>query len=128
MSWLESIGARIVPANYGPLRVFNAHARHQGSCGDTMEFWCLLDGVTVLRTSFTTDGCDTSVACGSMAAFLSQGKNLGDMRRLRPIDVLAALGLTEGEPAEEAHHCADLALATVGMALGEYEKALKKEA
>ena len=125
MNWLETIGARIMPANFGPMRDFNAHARIEGDCGDTMEFWVLLDGPRILRTSFTTDGCQTSAACGAMAAHLSQDKSLGEMRRLRPIDVLEALGLAEDEAATEAHHCADLALNTLARALGEYEKALK---
>ena len=126
MNWLEPIGARLVPANFGPLRDFNAHARIEGSCGDTMEVWVLMEDVKVLRASFTSDGCETSIASGSVATHMSQGKSLGEMRAVRPIDVLEALGQPDNE---EAHHCADLALSTLAKALGEYEKALKaKEA
>lgn len=125
MNWLEPIGARLTPANFGPMRTFNAHARIEGSCGDTMEFWVLMEDARVVRTSFTSDGCETSIASGSVAAHLSQGKSLGEMRLIRPIDVLEALGIAEGEAGEEAHHCADLALSTLAKALGEYEKALK---
>jgi len=64
MTWLEPIGARIVPANFGPMRACTTHARIEGSCGDTMEFWLTLEGAVVTRASFTTDGCQTSVACG----------------------------------------------------------------
>lgn len=122
MNWLEPIGARLVPANFGPLRDFNAHARIEGSCGDTMEVWVLMEDVKVLRASFTSDGCETSIASGSVATHMSQGKSLGEMRAVRPIDVLEALGQPDNE---EAHHCADLALSTLAKALGEYEKALK---
>jgi hypothetical protein len=45
------------------MRGFNAHARIEGECGDTMEFW--MEAGTVRRASFTTDGSPTSVACGS---------------------------------------------------------------
>lgn len=118
MNWLESIGARTVPANYGPLRGFNAHARIEGTCGDTMEFWLELEDETIRRASFTTDGCDTSVACGCAVAHLSHGKDLEAMKRVRPIDVLELLGQSSNE---EAHHCADLALRTMEQALAEYE-------
>jgi len=122
MNWLEPIGARLTPANFGPMRDFNAHTRIEGDCGDTMEVWLRMEGVKILQASFTSDGCETSIACGSVATHLSHGKSLGEMRAVRPIDVLEALGQPDNE---EAHHCADLALTTLAKALGEYEKALK---
>lgn len=126
MNWLEPIGARVMPANFGPMRGFNAHARIEGACGDTMEFWLRLEGETVAQASFTTDGCDTSVACGCVAAQMSHGKEIATMKRVRPIDVLELL---EQPDNEEAHHCADLALRTMEQALVEYERSRKpKEA
>lgn len=125
MNWPETVGARILPANFGPLRDFNAHARIAGSCGDTMEFWLRLEGVRILRASFTSDGCATSIASGSMAAHLCQSKALGEMRSLRAIEILEALGIADVEAGEEAHHCADLALSVLAKALGEYERNLK---
>ncbi len=122
MNWLEPIGARILPANYGPMRGFNAHARIEGECGDTMESWLKLEGDTVRRATFTTDGCETSVASGSLVAHLSEGKSVTEVRSLRPIDVLEALG----QPGNaEVHHCADLALRTVEKALDEYQRTLQ---
>ncbi|BDU77318.1 iron-sulfur cluster assembly scaffold protein [Mesoterricola sediminis] len=117
MVWIGAVGARIVPANFGPLRGHHAHARVEGSCGDTMEMWAVLDGPRIVRASFTSDGCETSVACGSAAAHLARGLVLDEVRRLRPLDVLEALGIADGEEAEEAHHCADLALTTLVRAL-----------
>ena len=31
--------ARVLPANFGPLKGANGNARITGPCGDTMEFW-----------------------------------------------------------------------------------------
>jgi Mrp family chromosome partitioning ATPase len=124
MTWIEPIGTRTIPGNFGPMRAFNAHGRIEGDCGDTMEVWLRMEGVKVLRASFTTDGGETSVACGSLAVHLSQGKSLGEMRALRPVDVLEAMGRPGSE---EAHLCADLALRTLAKALGNYEKVLKAE-
>ena len=124
MNWLEPIGARVMPANFGPMRGFNAHARIEGTCGDTMEFWLRLEGETITQASFTTDGCDTSVACGCVAAQMSHGKQIATMKHVRPIEVLEAL---EQPDNEEAHHCADLALRTMEQALVEYERSRKPE-
>jgi Mrp family chromosome partitioning ATPase len=122
MNYLEPIGARVIPANFGPMRGFNAHARIEGTCGDTMEFWVELQGETIKRATFTTDGCDTSVACGCVVAHMNEGKGLAEVKRVRPIDVLEILGQPDNE---EAHHCADLALRTMEQALGEYERTLQ---
>lgn len=117
MAWIASVGARILPGNFGPLKGYHAHARIAGSCGDTMEFWAQMEEGRVRCATFTSDGCMTSVACGSAAAHLAQGLDPAAVRRLRPLDVLEALGIAECEEGEEAHHCADLALATLVKAL-----------
>ena len=122
MQWLESVGARVTPRNFGPLRGSHAHGRIEGSCGDTMEVWLRLEGTKVLQATFTTDGCATSVACGSAAAHLVQDRHLGAVRKLRPIDILEALGEPDNA---EAHHCAELALKTFAEALAAYEKTMK---
>ena len=85
-----------------------------------MEVWLNLEGERVTQSSFITDGCATSMACGSAAAYLTQNKSLGEIHQLRPIDVLETLGDPNNT---EAHHCAELALATFAKALAEYEKA-----
>ena len=121
MHWLEPIGARLVPGNFGPLRGFNAHARIEGDCGDTVEAWLRLEGNRILEASFTSDGCGTSVACASAAAHLARGRTLAEMRALNALHVLEALGIADQEAGAEAHHCASLALSTLVKALAEYE-------
>jgi nitrogen fixation NifU-like protein len=126
MKWLESVGARIVPGNFGPLQGFHAHARVEGGCGDTMEFWVALDGDRIIKASFTTDGCATSVACGSAAAAMSRGLSLLEANHIRPIDVLDALGVLNTPEADEARHCAVLAVEALGEALEAYAKRLQE--
>ena len=59
------------PRNYGPLESFNGHARITGPCGDTMEFWISSRRTgRIDRIGFTTTGCGTSRAAGSMATEL----------------------------------------------------------
>jgi len=104
---------RIVPANFGPLRGANGDARITGPCGDTMEFWVLVEEGRVKRATFTTDGCDNSMRCGSAAATLAEGKTLDAARAISQAAVLAAAG----DVPEQSRHCGLLAANTLKAAL-----------
>ena len=104
------------PRNHGPLRDFDGHARITGPCGDTMEFWFAAGNGKVERVSFTTDGCGSSLACGSMATSLAEGKRVEDAAALEQKDILDALG---GFPSE-FEHCALLAANTLKAACEDY--------
>ena len=57
-SEFEMAGERVhKPAHSGPLASFNVYARITGPCGETMEFWLLVDGSKIEKASFVTDGC-----------------------------------------------------------------------
>lgn len=100
------------PRHHGPLEVFDGHACVTGPCGDTMEFWLLARSGKVENVSFITDGCGPSLACGSMAVCLVEGKRVEDAAGLRQQDILEALG---GLP-KESEHCALLAANTLKAA------------
>ena len=104
------------PRNSGPLQEFNGHARITGPCGDTMEFWLLARNDDVEKVSFTTDGCGSSLACGSMATCLAEGKRVEEAAGLTQQDILKAFG---GLPAE-IEHCALLAANTLKAACEDY--------
>ena len=97
------------PRNRGLLATFNGHARTTGPCGDTMEFWVLVRDGKVEKVSFVTDGCGPSLACGSMATCLAEGKRLEQAAAVGQRDILGALG---GLPTE-VEHCALLAANTL---------------
>lgn len=109
----ERFGA---PRNYGPLSSFNGHARVTGPCGDTMEFWLQVQGGRIAHVGFTTTGCGSSKAAGSMATELADGKPLEVAARIEPADVLGSLG---GLP-ESSEHCALLATNTLRAAIQDY--------
>ena len=97
------------PRNRGSLATFTGHARITGPCGDTMEFWVLVRDGTVEKVSFVTDGCGPSLASGSMATCLVEGKPVEQAAAIGQRDILGALG---GLPAE-VEHCALLAANTL---------------
>jgi Mrp family chromosome partitioning ATPase len=110
--------------NNVPLTDFNGHSRITGSCGDTMEFWLLVRDDKVERASFTTTGCGTSHACGSMATCLAQGLSVEQAALISKSDIMKSL---DGLPAE-AEHCALLAAETLFAACDNYLKeTVKKE-
>ena len=104
------------PRNWGPLPEFDGHARITGPCGDTMAFWLQVADNRITRVTFDTDGCGSSLACGSMATELATGKTPKAAARLSQKDILAALG---GLP-PEVQHCALLAANTLRAACEEY--------
>ena len=106
------------PRNHGPLKDFDAVARVTGPCGDTMQFWLSVRNGNVEKTSFITDGCGSSLACGSMATVLAEGKRVEDAAVMRQRDILDALG---GFP-PESEHCALLAAITLKAVCEEYLK------
>lgn len=81
-----------------------------------MEFWLAAQNGKLERISFITDGCGSSLACGSMATSLVEGKRVEDAAALDQKNILDALG---GFPAE-FEHCALLAANTLKAACEDY--------
>ena len=81
-----------------------------------MEFWLYARNDKVLKVAFDTDGCGSSLACGSMATCLAEGKSIMEVACLRQQDVLAALGVFP----EESEHCALLAAYVLRAAYEDY--------
>jgi len=111
------------PRNYGPLPQFDGHARITGPCGDTMEFWVQVDREHIARVGFTTTGCGSSRAAGSMATELATGKTFDECVQIEQSDILLALG---GLP-KESEHCALLAANTLIAALRDFERRQARE-
>jgi nitrogen fixation NifU-like protein len=78
-----------------------------------MEFWIRMQQGRLVAIGFTTTGCGTSRAAGSMTAELAMGQTLETAEELDDLDVLDALG---GLPAE-SRHCALLATNTLLAAI-----------
>jgi nitrogen fixation NifU-like protein len=104
------------PRNLGILGETNAFGIVDGPCGDTMAMWLKVEGDKITETSFTTDGCMTSLAAGSMATELVKGKTIDYARKISQQDVLDALGSLP----EDSQHCALLAANAVKEAVRDY--------
>jgi nitrogen fixation NifU-like protein len=110
------------PRNLGEMDDADGIARITGPCGDTMEIWIKVNHDTIVKSTFMTDGCSTSIASGSMVTELATGRTVSEAQKISKQDVLAALG---GLP-DESEHCALLAANTLKAAIRDHI-AMKRE-
>ena len=110
------------PRNLGSIGDADGFGKVTGPCGDTMEIWLKVRNGTILKATFLTDGCGTSIASGSMVTELAKGRTIPEARRISRQYILNALG---GLP-EESEHCALLAANALKAAIRDY-LAMKKE-
>lgn len=104
------------PRNAGDIHDAEAYASVFGSCGDNMEMWLKIEDGNINDISFWTDGCEATIACGSMATVLAKGKTLGEALAINAETIATNLG---GLPEDHAH-CAGLASLTLKKAIIEY--------
>jgi len=101
----------------------HGHGRVIGSCGDTMEIVLKFHRGRVKKATFTTDGCESSIACCSLAVELAHGKTPDEIKDITGEMIFSAIGVLPGEE----QHCAFLASETLQKALEDYlQKQLKK--
>jgi len=105
------------PRNFKTLESPDGYARVKGVCGDTMEMFLRVKDDKVTECTFQTDGCGTTIVCGSVATELAAGKPFIEaLGSVSDAEILRVLG---GLP-EESAHCAQLAAETLRRALADY--------
>jgi nitrogen fixation NifU-like protein len=105
-----------IPDNMRRMNDPDGSALVKGLCGDIMEMYLVVEDGRIARSSFHTDGCSSSIACGSAAARLADGRSIDEALRLSPADVIDVVG---DLPLDSAH-CAILAIMTLHKALADY--------
>lgn len=105
------------PKNFKKMENPDGCAQAKGSCGDTMEMFLKMKNDVIQRCTFQTDGCGTTIACGSVATELALGKSFTQaLASVSANEILKKLG---GLPEEDVH-CAQLAAETLRRALADY--------
>jgi len=105
------------PRNLGILEAPDGYARVKGACGDTMEMSVRLDQDVVVACGFNTDGCATTMVCGSAATWLATNRTL--IEALGAVSSRGILELLGGLPEADVH-CAELAAETLRRALADH--------
>ncbi|MGD0353717.1 MAG: iron-sulfur cluster assembly scaffold protein [Dehalococcoidia bacterium] len=110
------------PRNAGKIPNPDGFGSTASACGETMEMRLKAKDGKITDAAFWTNGCSTTVACGSMASELIKGEDVSQALAISQNDILEALGgLPEGN-----HHCALLAANAVKAAVLDYI-AIRKE-
>jgi nitrogen fixation NifU-like protein len=101
------------PRNLGKVRNADGFAKIKGPCGDTMQISFKVKDGRLSKIKFMTDGCASSIAAGSIATELAQGRRIEEAAEISQEMILDAL---DGLP-EESVHCALLASNTLKEAI-----------
>jgi nitrogen fixation NifU-like protein len=99
----------------------DGYGKHTGECGDTIEFFLVIDKETIRSVSFETDGCMNTNACANTVAVLAENRHISDAWKITPEDVATYLKTL---PAGDAH-CAELAVGAFYLALSNYQHTQK---
>ncbi|MCK4576070.1 iron-sulfur cluster assembly scaffold protein [candidate division WOR-3 bacterium] len=106
------------PRNMGRMEDPDGYGRVTGPCGDTMEIFISVKKGKIIDCKFVTDGCGTSIACGSIVTELAKGKSLD---KAKEINQTVALETCGGLPPDD-EHCALLSSNTLIEAIRNYER------
>src|SRR4030065_1501155 len=104
------------PRNLGKIRNPDGFAKIKGPCGDTMQISFKVKDGRLSKIKFTTDGCASSIAAGSMGTELAPGRKIEEAGEISQQMILEAL---DGLPEERAH-CTLLASNTLKEAIKNY--------
>jgi nitrogen fixation NifU-like protein len=110
------------PRNGGKIPNPDGFGSATSACGETMEIRLKAKDGKITDAAFWTNGCSTTVACGSIVSELIKGEDVSQALAIGQNDILEALGgLPEGN-----QHCALLAANAVKAAVLDYI-AIRKE-
>jgi nitrogen fixation NifU-like protein len=104
------------PKNLGKIKNPDGFAKIKGPCGDTMQISFRVKDGRLSKIKFMTDGCASSIAAGSIATELAQGKKIDEATEISQQMILETL---DGLP-EESVHCALLASNTLKESIKNY--------
>ncbi len=104
------------PRNVGNIPNCDGFGQGTGECGDTIGIWLSVKNDRITKATFWTDGCGTTIACGSMLTEMAQDCQVEEAKKIDQAAILQALG---GLP-EDHVHCAALAADTFAQAIQDY--------
>ena len=111
------------PRNVGEISDADGVGRITGTCGDTVQIQIRVEDERIRESGFVTDGCGTSIACGSRLTEMITGKTIEGALAITSDDLLHSL---DGLP-EEYVHCSVLAVNVLREAIADYRELRSNE-
>jgi len=106
------------PRNMGEISNADGVGKITGTCGDTVQIQIRVEDGRISESRFMTDGCGTSIACGSMLTEMITDKTIEEALLITSDDLLRSLG---GLP-DENLHCTVLAVDVLRDAIADYRE------
>ena len=110
------------PRNMGEISDADGVGKITGTCGDTVQIQIRVEDGRISESRFMTDGCGTSIACGSMLTEMITDKTVEGALAITSDNLLHSL---DGLP-EEYVHCTVLAVDTLHAAINDYRTNLEQ--
>ncbi len=104
------------PRNMGEISDADGVGKITGTCGDTVQISIRVEDGRIRESRFLTDGCGTSIACGSMLTEMIKDRTIEEALMIKSNDLLRSL---DGLPDEHVH-CTVLAVDTLHAAIDDY--------
>ena len=108
----DKIGKMTSPDGYG---------KRTGDCGDTVEFFVIVNEDCIQAVSFLVDGCINTVACCNTVALLVEGKPVSNAWDIHPETVIKFLGTLP----PDHEHCAELSVGALYLALSNLQERMR---
>ncbi|MBB1094536.1 iron-sulfur cluster assembly scaffold protein [Rhodopseudomonas palustris] len=96
----------------------DAIGRKTGDCGDSITIYLAVKKGIVEHLSYELEGCINTNACANVLAVLVEGKPVEFCWNVTPADIIDYLQTLP----EDHHHCAELAVGTLYLALADWTK------
>ncbi|MEA1999324.1 MAG: iron-sulfur cluster assembly scaffold protein [Euryarchaeota archaeon] len=106
------------PRNVGEISDADGAGKITGTCGDTVQIQIRVENERIRESRFMTDGCGTSIACGSMLTEMIEDKTIEEALMINSDDLLRSL---DGLPGEYVH-CSVLAVNVLREAIADYRE------
>jgi nitrogen fixation NifU-like protein len=99
----------------------DGYGKRTGDCGDTIEFFIMVDQGVLNQVSFEIQGCMNTVACSNTVVHLVRNRPVDQAWDVSPDQVASFLQTLP----DDHFHCAELAVGAFYLALSDYSKKLK---
>ncbi len=96
----------------------DAVGKKTGDCGDTITIYLAVNKGVVEQLTYELEGCMNTNACANVLAELVEGKPVEHCWNVTPTDIIDFLQTLP----EDHHHCAELAVGTLYLALADLAK------
>lgn len=88
----------------------------KGPCGDSMEFYLVIENRIITDIKYYTQGCNATKSCAAMTAYLAKGKSIEEALKISAGEVMEKIT----DLPENHRHCSILAVSTFYRAVADY--------